>query len=72
VILIVQCYVEDFKYFSLSDATKLLFKQQLGSKRLVDFMGEVYWFLGNGKTYLMGMSYSEHHPSLQIPQHGRL
>lgn len=40
-------YVDDFKYFSLSDDTELLFEQQLGSKCRVDFMGEVSWFLGS-------------------------
>jgi hypothetical protein len=38
-------YVDDFKYFSLSDKTEQAFEQQLGSKCRVDFMGEVSWFL---------------------------
>jgi hypothetical protein len=40
-------YVDDFKYFSLSDETEKLFETQLGSKCRVDFMGEVSWFLGS-------------------------
>jgi hypothetical protein len=39
-------YVDDFKYFSTSDETEKLFEQRLGSKCIVDFMGEVSWFLG--------------------------
>jgi hypothetical protein len=39
-------YVDDFKYFSLSDEVEQLFEAQLGSKCRVDFMGEVSWFLG--------------------------
>jgi hypothetical protein len=39
-------YVDDLKYFSESDETKKLFEKQLGSKCIVDFMGEVSWFLG--------------------------
>jgi hypothetical protein len=39
-------YVDDFKYFSLSDETEKLFETHLGSKCRVDFMGEVSWFLG--------------------------
>jgi hypothetical protein len=39
-------YVDDFKYFSNSDETEKLFEQRLGSKCVVDFMGEVSWFLG--------------------------
>jgi hypothetical protein len=39
-------YVDDFKYFSLSDEVEKLFETQLGSKCRVDFMGEVSWFLG--------------------------
>jgi hypothetical protein len=34
-------YVDDFKYYSHSDATKDLFEKQLGTKCRVDFMGEV-------------------------------
>jgi hypothetical protein len=34
-------YVDDFKYFSISDETEKLFETQLGSKCQVDFMGEV-------------------------------
>jgi hypothetical protein len=40
-------YVDDFKYFSLSSDTEDLFEKQLGAKCRVDFMGEVYWFLGS-------------------------
>jgi hypothetical protein len=39
-------YVDDFKYFSLSDETEALFEQQLSAHCKVDFMGEVSWFLG--------------------------
>jgi hypothetical protein len=39
-------YVDDFKYFSLSDEVEELFESRLGSKCRVDFMGEVSWFLG--------------------------
>jgi hypothetical protein len=39
-------YVDDFKYFSLSDECKTLFETQLGAQCRVDFMGEVSWFLG--------------------------
>jgi hypothetical protein len=39
-------YVDDFKYFSLSDETERLFEQRLATKCIVDFMGEVSWFLG--------------------------
>jgi hypothetical protein len=42
----IRIYVDDFKYYSLSDETELLFEQQLGVKCRVDFMGEVSWFLG--------------------------
>ena len=40
-------YVDDFKYFSSSDETELLFEQILSTKCTVDFMGEVSWFLGS-------------------------
>ena len=40
-------YVDDFKYFSLSDETEDLFEKHLASKCRVDFMGEVSWFLGS-------------------------
>jgi hypothetical protein len=39
-------YVDDFKYFSESDKVEKLFEQKVGSKCIVDFMGEVSWFLG--------------------------
>jgi hypothetical protein len=39
-------YVDDFKYFSLSDEVEQLFEARLGGKCRVDFMGEVSWFLG--------------------------
>jgi hypothetical protein len=39
-------YVDNFKYYSLSDESDKLFEMQLGSKCRVDFMGEVSWFLG--------------------------
>lgn len=40
-------YVDNFKYFSLSDGTEDLFEKQLGSKCRVYFMGKVSWFLGS-------------------------
>ena len=39
-------YVDDFKYFSISDETEELFENIMSSKCTVDFMGEVSWFLG--------------------------
>jgi hypothetical protein len=39
-------YVNDFKFFSISDEAEQLFKQQLSAKCKVGFMGEVSWFLG--------------------------
>jgi hypothetical protein len=39
-------YVDDFKYVSDSDEAEKLLEQRLGSKYIVDFMGEVSWFLG--------------------------
>jgi hypothetical protein len=43
----ISLYVDDFKYFSLSEETEELFEKQLGTKGRVDFMGEVSWFLGS-------------------------
>jgi hypothetical protein len=40
-------YVDDFKYFSLSDEVEALFEKRLSTKCRVDFMGEVSWFLGS-------------------------
>jgi hypothetical protein len=39
-------YVDDFKFFSVSDEAEQLFEQLLSAKCKVDFMGEVSWFLG--------------------------
>jgi hypothetical protein len=39
-------YVVDFKYFSESDQTEKPFRQRLGSKYIVEFMGKVSWCLG--------------------------
>jgi hypothetical protein len=39
-------YVDNFKYFRVSEEAEQLFERQLGSKCCVDFMGEVSWFLG--------------------------
>ena len=44
--LYVCLYVDDFKYWSTSDAVEQLFDQKLGARCKVDFMGEVSWFLG--------------------------
>jgi hypothetical protein len=48
--------VDDFKYFSTSDETKKLFEKLLSKRCKVDFMGEIYWFLGckcDGKNWMM-------------------
>jgi hypothetical protein len=39
-------YVNDFKYWSLSDEVEQLFESRLKTHCKVDFMGEVSWFLG--------------------------
>ena len=46
-------YVDDFIYYSKSDAVEQWFEACLGSKLRVDFMGAVSWFLG--------CSYEWHH-----------
>ena len=45
--IFVGLYVDDFKYWSIDDATEKIFEQQLSSKCTVEFMGEVSWFLGS-------------------------
>ena len=40
-------YVDDFKYFSISDEAEELFESKLKTQCKVDFMGEVSWFLGS-------------------------
>ena len=39
-------YVDDFTYFSASDAVENAFEDRLGSDIEVEFMGDVTWFLG--------------------------
>ena len=39
-------YVDDLKYFSVSDEVEKIFEQAIGSKLTIDFMGPVTWFLG--------------------------
>ena len=39
-------YVDDFVFFSASDAVENYFTNQLGAACKVDFMGQVLWFLG--------------------------
>ena len=39
-------YVDDFTYFSTSNATKRTFEERLGKEIEVEFMGPVTWFLG--------------------------
>ena len=39
-------YVDNFTYFSTSDATERAFKTQLAQEIEVEFMGPVTWFLG--------------------------
>ncbi len=39
-------YVDNFKYFSLSNKIEQLFEAQLGALYRVDFMGEESWFFG--------------------------
>ena len=40
------CYVDDFVYYSKSDAVEEWFENNLSGKLRVDFMGAVSWFLG--------------------------
>ena len=46
-LIIVSLYVDDFIYFSKSDALEEWFEQQLEAQvKVEDFMGDMSWFLG--------------------------
>jgi hypothetical protein len=39
-------YIDDFKYFSESDAVEKFLKREVGSRLIIDWVGPVNWYLG--------------------------
>ena len=58
-------YVDDFVYYSTSDAEESLFQSVLSSKLTVDFMGDVDYFLGTAFTWT---KHTDDHLSVHLSQ----